>query len=293
MNPFDLRGPAFLGLYVFVSAAGLLYLYCVVRGFIGDPRLPSGEARRHLRDPYLLAYLRGGVSEVLKTVTFSLNQRKLLSFVGKQFAPVRSHSAFAAVDHPLERAVLAQCGMKPTVPEMLRNAALKRVVEDYVAPLRHSALVVNDEERQRRRPAAQAVTGILLALGGVKVFTALARGHFNVLFLIVLTSIALIAVYGIYNRRRTPAGDRALSDQQTLFVRLKGRVNRMTADGAHHEAVLVAAAFGIDALPESSHPFAAQLKRLTQTDSSGGGCGSSGGSGCGGGGGGCGGCGGG
>ena len=90
---------------------------------------------------------------------------------------------------------------------------------------------------------------------------ALQRGHSNVFFLILLTGRGLIAAYVIFNRRRTYAGDRALSDQQTLFERLRNRVNRLAADGATDEAVLVAAAFGLAALPTNAYPFAARLKR--------------------------------
>jgi hypothetical protein len=74
-------------------------------------------------------------------------------------------------------------------------------------------------------------------------------------------------------------------------VRLRNRVSLLAADGATNEAVLVAATFGLTALPASRFPFAKQLRKTIDARSNSSGCGAS--SGCGGGGcgGGCGGCG--
>jgi uncharacterized protein (TIGR04222 family) len=294
MNPFDLRGPEFLAFYLFATGAGLLFLYLVSRGLFSESsHLPSGAARRHLRDPYLLAYLRGGVPETLLTVAFSLNKRKLLTAAGPNLLANRSKEAMQAVRNPLELAMMAQCSTLQSVTEVLRNGRLESAVENYAEPLRESGLVANEAELARRRPALLCIGGTLLALGAIKILVALHRGHTNVLFLIILTAFALFAAYAIFKRRRTSAGDRALADQQTLFARLRSRVNRLAADDATDEAVLVAAAFGLAALPTTAYPFAARIKRQIQDNSSSNSsssCGSGGGSSCGGGGG-CGGCG--
>jgi len=289
MNPIDLRGPAFLAFYALATIVGWIFMYLVSRGLFSTPQSPSADARRHLRDPYLLAYLRGGVREALQTIAFSLNERKLLTFTGTNLVPNRSKETMQAVRHPLELAFLSQCAIPQSFGELMQNGHLKGAVENYAELLRGSGLIANDAELTRRLPAFLCVAGTLLALSAIKIYVALQRGHTNVIFLIILTVVALIVVFIIYNRRRTNAGDRALADQQTLFARLRSRVKRLAADGATDEAVLVAAAFGLAALPASAYPFAARLKRQTQSGSSSSSCGSScGGGGCGGG---CGGCG--
>ena len=79
MNLFDLRGPAFLALYALVSTGGLLFMYLTARGVLfGPSRSASGDAYKHLRDPYLMAYLKGGFRHTLITVVFSLHLRKLV-----------------------------------------------------------------------------------------------------------------------------------------------------------------------------------------------------------------------
>lgn len=295
MNPFDWRGPQFLGFYVIASIIGFILMYLVARGlFTNSPRSPSAEGRRHLRDPYLLAYLRGGVPEALKIVMFSLNKRKLMLATRDLISSAHSRDALQAIKNPLERAVFTTCAEPREGLKVIRDGHLKDAVEQYAAPLRETGLILNDEEIGRRLPAFIAIGGTLLALGAIKLFLALQRGHANVVFLIFLAIVVLIWLTQIFRRRRTSAGDQALSDQQVLFGRLRNRAKRLAADGATDEAVLVAAAFGLQELSPRSHPFVANLKRqLTKNENSSSGCSSGCGSSCGGGGcgGGCGGCG--
>jgi uncharacterized protein (TIGR04222 family) len=291
MNPFDMRGPAFLAFYVLAGLVGLIFLYLVSRGLFSAPRSPSPAARRHLRDPYLLAFLRGGVRESLQTAAFSLNKRKLLSAVGPSLVATRSKEALQALQNPLEIALMSQCTLSQSFGELLRNSRVRISVENYAEPLRESGLVADDVELRRRLPVFLVVAGTLFALSAVKLYVAVQRGHTNFIFLVILTVIVLVAAVAIFKRRRTNAGDRALTDQQTLFARLKSRASRVELHSATDEDVLVAAAFGLAALPAAAYPFAARLKRQMRNNSSGSssGCGSScGGGGCGGG---CGGCG--
>jgi uncharacterized protein (TIGR04222 family) len=293
MNIFDLRGPAFLALYLFASLAGLIALHVVSRrGPPHGPRLPAGEALRQLRDPYLLAYLRGGVAQALQTVAFSLSERKLLSVSKKGLVASAERSALQSVTHPLEIAVLEQCASLRGIGKLLGDRKLRALTEGYAAPLEESGLLADDAEYARRLPAFLAVAGTLLALSVIKIYVALQGGHRNIGFLVLFTVIALIVAVVIFRRRRTKEGDQALADQQTLFGHLKGRARKLAAGGATGEAVLIAAAFGLAALPAAAYPFAETVRRQAQ-NGGGGGCGGGGGGGGGCGGGGCGGCGGG
>jgi uncharacterized protein (TIGR04222 family) len=295
MNPFDLRGPPFLGFYFFLSAVGLVMLYLAVKGSLfGRPRPADPYARRHLRDPYLLAWLRGGTRELLLTVAFSLCHRQLLAYGDAAVLASGGHEGLRAVSHPLEHAFLSHCTTARRLYEVLEDKRLVSLAEDYAAPLRESGLAADQEEMSRRRPAFLLVAGGLAAVSVFKIFVALSRGHSNILFLALMTLLVLALCWKIYASRRTAAGSRALRDQQTLFNRLRGRVERLASSGATNEAVLVAAAFGLTALPSIAYPFVAKLRKQSRNDTSSGsswGCGS-GGSSCGGGGGGCGGCGG-
>jgi len=295
MNMFDMRGPEFLAVYLFVSVIGLIVLYVVAgRASPQSLRLPSGDARRQLRDPYLLAFLRGGADQTLQTVAFSLSERGLLNFSRVGVVASRERGALHAVTHPLEAAVLTECASLRAFGKLLRDKQLKRTAEDYGAPLKEWGLLADDAEYARRLPAFLAVAGVLLAMTVIKIRVALQGGHSNIAFLILLTAVALIVAIVIFRRRRTSAGARALADQRTLFAQLKGRVKQLGAGGSTHEAVLIAAAFGLAALPGTAYPFARAVHRQAQNSAVGcGGGAAGGGDGGGGSGGGCGGCGGG
>lgn len=293
MNPLDLRGPAFLGLYAFLSTVGIILLYLAQRGvFLGEQRRASAEGRKHLHDPYLVAYLRGGVREVLHTLVFALNQRKLITNAGENLvARMNSSDSWRALPNPLESLLMSRLSTAKPMSGLIDDAILKAKIEDYAEPLRESGLIADEEERARRKPALLAVAGVLAALSLLKIMVALQRGHTNIVFLVILTVIVMASCYAVYRSPKTNAGRRALRDQQSLFGRLKNRVNRMAAQGATNEAVLVAATFGLDALPAAEYPMAAMLHHQSKKGSSScsSGCGSScGGGGCGGG---CGGCG--
>ena len=293
MNPFDLRGPAFLAFYALVSTGGLLFMYLTARGLIfGSPREASIGAHKHLRDPYLMAYLRGGYRHTLVTVVFSLHQRKIVSGAGgPELFATRSKDALAALRTTLEQAVLRTLATPKRLHQVRDDRELKNVVEAYVEPLRQAGLIADDNEYRRRMPAFVLVAGALFALAAIKFVVALGRGHSNVAFLVILAFLALAATWGIFYRRRTRAGDQALANQRALLGRLKDRVKRLSADGATNEAVLIAATFDLDELPGHLYPFAKDLRKKVDAASNSNGCGSS--SGCGGScGGGCGGCGG-
>jgi uncharacterized protein (TIGR04222 family) len=299
MNMFDLRGPEFLAVYLLASVLGLFVLHAVSRrASPQSPRLPSGDARRLLRDPYLLAFLRGGAPQALQTVAFSLSERGLLSVSKWGLIAGGSRAAPHAVTHPLEVAVRAECVSLRGIGKLLHDKRLKRAVDEYAAPLKEWGLIADDAEYARRLPAFLAVAGMLLAMTVIKIRVALQGGHSNIAFLVLLTVVALILAIVIFRRRRTRAGDRALADQRTLFAPLKGRVKHLAAAGATNEAVLIAAAFGLGALPGAAYPFADTVHRQSQNGAAGcggGSAGSGGGSGggssagCGGCGGGCGG----
>jgi uncharacterized protein (TIGR04222 family) len=294
MNMFDMRGPEFLAVYLLVSVVGLIVLYAVSRRASSESlQLPSGDARRLLRDPYLLAYLRGGARQTLQTVAFSLSERGLLSVSKWGLIAGGSREAPHAVTHPLEVAVRAECKSLRKIGKLLRDKRLKRMAEDSAAPLKEWGLIADDAEYARRLPVFLAVAGALLAMSVLKISVALQAGHSNIGFLVVLTVAALVAAIVIFRRRRTSAGDRALADQRTLFAQLKGRVKQLAARGATHEAVLIAAAFGLAALPGAAYPFADEVRRQAQYGAAGCGAGSAGDGSGGGNSGGCGGCGGG
>ena len=284
MNPFDLSGPSFLVFYICVALIVIIGLKLAIdEAEGGAPRaLP-------LSDPYQIAWLRGGTREAARIAVLSLIDRGLLAVSGDNL--VNRSSAQSPVREPIERAILARCTQSGTqATAMLDDPAVERACTPYRSRLEHLQLTPDPAMRAHRYRWLAVAIAILLAVALSKIVIAFGRGRYNVQFLIILMALGLWAVCLIVRRPRTHLGNRMLKDLRRLFRALRQRAATIRPGAMTSDAMLLAAVFGISALPATG--FADFLRVYKKAASSGGGCGSSCGSGCGGGGGGgCGGCG--
>jgi uncharacterized protein (TIGR04222 family) len=284
MNPFDLSGPPFLAFYFVVAVIVVIAVKLAIEAAEGGtpPALPLG-------DPYQIAWLRGGTPEAARIAVLALTDRRLLTVNGENlvnFAPAQSF-----VQHSIERAILARCGQSGTAATaVLDDPGVERACAPYQAQLEQMQLMPDAVMRARRYRWFVFAAALLFAIAAIKIGIAIGRGRSNVLFLIILTVIAVGAVWVLVRRRRTSLGDRIIKDLRRLFGALRQRASSLRPGAMTSDAVLLASVFGLSALPATG--FADLLRVYKKSASSGGGCGTSCGSGCGGGGGGgCGGCG--
>ena len=96
---------------------------------------------------------------------------------------------------------------------------------------------------------------ILFFVALTKIMIALARGRHNVFFLVLLTLLAIFLAYKVSNPFRTLKGSHLLADLRTLFGSLKNRASGLTPGGATGELALLAAVFGMAALPTTVFPM--------------------------------------
>jgi len=287
-NPLDLPGPDFLVFYACVALLVLVALY-VVRSSV-----EGGPARRlDTSDPYLIAYLRGGTFETLRVATVALVDRGLLK-VNEDEATIKRKVKAQNLRLPLEQALVDFFERERPAKDIFDDLELRAACEEYERRLSTLGLLPDDEVRAARRRRLMYALVVLIGLGALKLLVALSRGRTNVLFLVVLTVVCSIAAVKLARPFRTTRGNTMLADLRRLFARLKDRGERIRLGKGDADAVLLAAVFGLAALPKPAFAFAHKLYPRTSSGS-GDGCGSSCGSGCGGGGcgGGCGGCGGG
>jgi uncharacterized protein (TIGR04222 family) len=284
MNPFDLSGPEFLIFYICVALMVIIALKLAIdEAEGGAPRaLP-------LSDPYQIAWLRGGTPEAARIAVLSLIDRGLLTVRGDNLlnlSPVQS-----VIREPIERAILGRCAQSGTpATAVLDDPAVERACAPYRAQLERLRLMPDAAMRAARYRWFAIAAAILLGIALGKIVIAFGRGRYNVEFLITLTVIGLGVVWFLVRRRRTHLGNRMVKDLRRLFRALRQRAATVRPGSMTSDAMLLAAVFGISALPATG--FADFLRVYKKAASSGGGCGSSCGSGCGGGGGGgCGGCG--
>jgi uncharacterized protein (TIGR04222 family) len=288
MNPFDLTGPAFLGFYAVLIVVALVLQWGLRRLLESGPPPPLP-----LDDPYAIAWLRGGAPEAVRVAALSLVDRGFLDIVTVDNAPRlarREGTVWQAPRNPLERALFDIAANPATFQSLNSDGAVKTACEAYRAALRERRLVPDDNATMGRMLTTITIGTALVGAGFAKIEVAVARGHSNIAFLVMLMVLAVILLIIGASRRRTPIGDRALADLRQLFVGLKGRSTTLIPGAMTADAMLLAAVFGMAALPGTLHAPLQTYFRQSASGGGGDGGGDGGSSGCGGGGG-CGGCG--
>jgi uncharacterized protein (TIGR04222 family) len=302
LNPFDLRGPEFLVFYAALSTVVFFVVWLFQRFFeSGSPGDEDAWAKSVAKDPYQIACLRGGRDEVIRVAVVSLVERGLLAADGDSLHTTAKDAA-DKVRRPLDKAIVTVFS-KPHTAQFVYSDLIVRDEADTVAVVLQDMGLLPDERLASTRNAIAAIAVVLLwVVAGWKIKVALARGHHNIFFLLLMAGLVAIVAILLTKRRRTVFGNRALSYLRERFAGLDARRESLQLNGKTGEIAFLAAAFGMAALPITVATLFQPLKLRPQgRDSSGwswgsgcsgsscGGGGGGGGGGCGGGG--CGGCG--
>jgi uncharacterized protein (TIGR04222 family) len=288
VNPFTLPGPQFLRVYLVMGLLVLLLVRFLMR------RAESGDdaPRLDLKDVYAIAHLRGGAAEAARVATFSLLDRGLLRAHARMVAA--SGTTGTGFDgRPLDRALLLKFTTPAAVSEAIGDPRVRAACEELASGLKSRGLLATEAVLAVRRPLFGLGMAVLLGVAGIKLLVALNTGHSNIEFLLMMAAVFCLLLFVVYRRPRTKLGDQVLAELRVLFARLRRRSATLKPGGETEEAALLAAVFGVAALPAVSFGYIRQV--FPQNSSASNSCGSGGsgcGSGCGGGGGGgCGGCG--
>ena len=300
-NPFYWTGPWFLAAYL---VFGLL-VYFGVRELLLRQELRNPHAQLTLADdPYRIAFLRGGALEAVKIAAIVLVDRGLLRADGPLLETASADSVRFA-SHDIERDVLRlYLGRQGHSKELAVQADAFPSCQAYLKSLTEQELLVGAPLLRRREKFTWVAHYLLLTVALVKAIIAVSTGHYNLLFLAIMTAAFLLKLRGLRTRNTSFAAQRLLSDLRMLFSRLNMRSSRLQAGSGGADMALLAAIFGIGALPLAVYPYLLDLYPLPRqtysgdsssgssgdSSSGGDGGGDSGGSSCGSG---CGGCGGG
>jgi uncharacterized protein (TIGR04222 family) len=297
MNIFDLRGPAFLNLYVTLAATAFA-VAAIMRWLLRGPggELPRSELPT---DPYDLAYLAGGPRGAVTAAAVALAHRKLIGFTRDRFHPSETFigSTPPRDVHPLERTVFnVVASHETTTPPRLFQLARSRVAPS--PSLIRSDLIVGDDRQWGVRLIPALGPVFVLIIGLIKIGVGLSRGkHVAVLVVLsIIVGVLTLVLIGL-PAHRTRRGDRALREMRSrnAALRTTAAVKPQTLDPL--DVAMACALFGPIVFAGATETMYRDLARKlgpANGSSDGGGfghsCGgSSCGSSCGGGGGGCGG----
>ena len=302
VNPFDWSGPWFLLAYLIFG----VLVYYLARELLIRQELRNPHAQLSLADdPYRIAFLRGGALEAVKIAALVLVDRGLLRAEGPLLETASADSLRFA-SHDIERDVLRlYLGRQGHSKELAAQAEMLPSCRAYHETLTQQELLVGPPLLRRRARITWPAHWLLLTVAAVKAVIAISRQHYNLLFLALLLAIFLLMLRGLRTQATSWSAQRLLTDLRMLFGRLNQRASRLQAGSSSADMALLAAIFGLGALPLSVYAYVAELypvpRQGTGSDSSSGSAGDSssgggdgggdgGGSGCGGcgGGGGCG-----
>lgn len=295
MNPFDLSGPEFLGFYLKLGAgmfATLVLALWVMRRRAAAAPLP--------REPYAVAYLRGGSREAARVAALSLVSKSLVLIRARRKSFERSPFPPPANLRPIEHAALLAIEEGSTLRSIVRDRRVRDATDEIRAGLKASGHLSSANSDRPRRALFTAVSIVLLGTAATKLVVALVRGRTNVFFLIVLAAFYGCLLLWLFRWSEAHAGRSAVRTVRDLIGR-SGAVHATASSLRDNpETLLRAAAIGVIGGPFSSSGALRARDRATNSDGAthcGGGCGGGAGGGDGGGGGGgcgggCGGCGG-
>jgi uncharacterized protein (TIGR04222 family) len=290
----NVSGPQFLLLYLVLAVAANLWLRW---HYHAREREARTGALSLTNDPYQIALLRGGHAEAIRVATITLLNRGLLTEENGRLHAPRTDAA-ELVRHPLDRALLEVFRVPAPIDQALASRATRAACQQYEKDLEKQQLLAGRKTRAARFTPLVIALGFTLGIAVWRIAYALAKGRTNVGFLVLLAIICAAALVFAYRKRLTALGADTLRGLERLYAGAKRRLKQSASGGDGFDASLVAAVFGLSALPLDQFPYLARV--FPQPKPSGGSgsdsgsscssCGSScGGGGCGGG---CGGCGG-
>jgi uncharacterized protein (TIGR04222 family) len=316
-------GPAFLGFYATLWGIAFVWFWLRKRNIDSSRDLPSLPVPEAV-DPYQLAYLRGGLPELLRLGTVELFSRGVMieeKKWTKVLWMVDESKLRPGVLTPLAREV-AHFFREPRKPaDIFRDSADRSFVANSLLQFTDPWDEWIESEKLQLDPQRRSLFTIqvvlaaigLLALGLLKISSAVLREHYNIGFLVIMMVAAAIASFIVGAVPKfSDRGRRFVKDIELAYNKYR-KVDKKYIPGTGEHApsygglgydlpVMAAGLYGIAALQGSSlGSVHRQLEKSKSASSScggasscGGGCSSgSAGSGCGGGcgGGGCGGCG--
>jgi uncharacterized protein (TIGR04222 family) len=270
-----------------------------------DRRPPPPVPQRP--DAMEVAFLQGGVNQVIRTLVYDLAQRGYVALAPEDRVVPTSKTPQPGELNALEARVLESAQAKPKAHELFENRTQRARLLELLAPVRSrlaaEELVKPESVKLWRRRAQIVGTLVLAGFAGAKIYVAMQEGRSNVsylLFLCLASIAALFALAYVLTRSHASRRGRAYLESMKLAYgdRLKDAVSHIGSPGPEARAFEGASLFliglyGFSVLNGTTEAmFAESFKRASGGE--GGGCGSSCGGSCGdGGGSGCGGCGGG
>lgn len=274
-NPLaTMNGVYFLIIYGFVIVFTLLILALVKSQIDKTNNLNLPPIPAHI-DPYEIAYLRGGINEVARSVVFSLMQNGFI-----ELKTVDKTSEIKRIDPPtsvsglkeIEQLALNWLGTSREAKEVFGTMGLTAQLESYgqtyQARLENAQMLTDEDVRQSFKPMKWAAYFVIFGLGAYKFIAAIAHSNFNVIFLVIVLIIGLLIARSIAKfSRLTKLGKTYLDRLQLAFENLKFEAQAPYIPNGHFQGTPRTTFAGVDPLLLSVGVFGSAILAGTVFDS--------------------------
>lgn len=275
----NLSGPDFLNVFGLVVIGVLLATYLIMRFADRTDRRPPPQVPQ-TPDAMEIAYLHGGVNQVIRTLVYDLVQRGFVALEkSEEVAP--THETPQPGDlNPMEQCVYELTLDRPKAHELFQDSAQRETLDALLAPAR-AQLAAEDllqpaTVKLWKRRMQIVGTMIILGVAGAKLSVALTTGQ-NVSYLIFLTLAALAALFalsyvltsGVASRR----GEAFLEEMRTAYAaRVKEAVSHIGSPGPearafHGASLFLIGLYGFSVLRGTTEQkFHESFRRASATD---------------------------
>ncbi len=290
LSVLDLPGPDFLNLYGVVAILVLAAAWLLIRFADGTDKRPPPPVPQS-PDAMEIAFLQGGVNQVIRTICYDLVQRGYAA-LGKEDRVVPTGKTPGALP-ALETRVLEMIQARPKAHELFENRAMRKELLKLLEPVRARLaaqdLVKPESVKVWRSRVQIGGALVLVGLAGAKIYVALTTGHTNVSYLIFLCVASVLALFALaYVATRSHASRRGHAYLQAMELAYRPRLDAALLDVGAPSAtkafegasLFLIGLYGFSALKGTADAaFMRHFKRAS--GESGGSCGSSCGGACG------------
>lgn len=267
-------GPYFLILYGFVIFFTLITLAIVKSqidksDYLNLPPIPAQI------DPYEIAYLRGGINEVARSIVFSLMQKGFIELKTEsktsEIKRVNPQTSVSGLNQT-EQLALNWIGTQRETKEVFGASGLTAQLENYgqmyQARLENAQMLTDNDTRRAFKPMKWTAYLVILGLGGYKLFAAIANGNYNIIFLAIFVVAGLIIAAVVAKQPRiTKLGKAYLDRLQTAFDNLKYQAQAAYIPNGQQQGVQQPSFAGVDPLLLSVGVFGSAILAGTVFDS--------------------------
>lgn len=231
--PFlDLPGPDFLNVFGAVVIAVLALTALLIHFADHTDRRPPPVPENP--DAIEVAFLQGGVNQVIRTVVYDLVQRGYATLVKDDRVEATSKTPQPGELDAVESYVLKLIGAKPKAHELFGDKGQRKTLLALLEPVRarlaSQDLVKPDSVKNWRQRAQIVGTLLFLGFAGAKVYVALTRDHSDVSYLVFLCAASILSLFALaYVLTRSHASRRGRAWLEAMQLAYKPRLDEAVA----------------------------------------------------------------